>query len=232
VAPVLLCPECGAKHPLENVGSRSAFPCTGCGRTLKVPAVAQVTSADLPLPSVPPPPVDDLPWPVASSLTAPPSALDPHATQTIASAVPPLSRPVGEPVPPPVGPPGGPAPQPAAGISADDLIPPRGIRFLMWFIAVPLAFVIVFTLARSVGLLTTNEVTDVALAEGWSRFWPIARLLPFVALATAGILQGAVYGIARLRLKRSAPSSEDTGEVPRLRSRARSRSRQSSRTDA
>jgi len=228
VAPVLLCPECGTKHPLENVGSRSAFPCTGCGRTLKVPAVAQVASNDVPQPAVAPAPVDDLPWPVASA--PPPPDLDPHATQTIASTVSPLSRPIGEPLAPPVVAPGTPPPARPTGVRPDDLIPPRGIRFLMWFVAVPLAFLIVFTLARSVGLLTTNEVTDVALADGWSRFWPIARLLPFVALATAGILQGAVYGIARVRANRRAPAPPESSDIPRARSRTRTR--QSSRTDA
>jgi len=228
VAPVLLCPECGTKHPLENVGSRSAFPCTGCGRTLKVPAVAQVASGEPALPKVPPPPIDDLPWPVASPPSAPPAGLDPLATQTIANAAPLMAHSIAEPLAPPIVAPG--APVPARGsLGAEDLIPPRGVRFLMWFIAVPLAFLIVFSLARAVGLLTTNEVTDVALAEGWGRFWPIARLLPFVALATAGMIQGAVYGIARLRLSRHHPPLPGDS-LPRARSRGLGR--QSSRTDA
>ena len=235
MAPVLLCPECGTKHPLENIGTRSAFPCTGCGRTLKVPAVAKVAATDQPPPV--PPPADDLPWPVASAPGPVVPDSDPHATQTIASAIAPVVPPVGEPLAPPVGAPGAPAPARAGGIGAEDLIPPRGIRFLLWLVAVPLAFLIVFTLARAVGLLTTNEVTDVALAEGWSRFWPIIRLLPFVALATAGLLQGTVYGIARLRLNRRHTPSGGSAEVETLprarpRSRSRARSRQSSRTDA
>ena len=56
----------------------------------------------------------------------------------------------------------------------------------------------VFGLAKGLGLLTTNEITDVALAEGWRRFLPIVRLLPFVALATALLVTGGVYGIAQL----------------------------------
>ena len=51
MAPVLQCPECGTKHPLDSVGAGSAFPCSGCGRTLKVPAAGRAM--------VPPrPPVD------------------------------------------------------------------------------------------------------------------------------------------------------------------------------
>ena len=45
MAPVLLCPECGTKHPLDNVADVSAFPCSGCGRTLKVPEQARELSA-------------------------------------------------------------------------------------------------------------------------------------------------------------------------------------------
>ncbi len=40
VAPVLVCPACSTKHPLGEVADRTVFPCTGCGRQLKVPAAA------------------------------------------------------------------------------------------------------------------------------------------------------------------------------------------------
>jgi hypothetical protein len=213
VAPVLLCPECGTKHPLAGVGSRSAFPCSGCGRTLKVPAVAYA-AADMRLPSVPPPPVDDLPWPVAS-----PSArtLDPHATQAFSTLSVPPDVPISgvEPLVPSLAPPevstAAVSPSvPVGGGGVSDLIPPRPIRLLFWFVAVPVAFVVVFALARTVGLLTSNEVTDVALAEGWSRLWPIVRLVAFVAHAAAGIVQGSIYGVARLRAnRRQGPVSAD-----------------------
>jgi hypothetical protein len=44
----------------------------------------------------------------------------------------------------------------------------------------------------------------VALTEGLARFIPIARLLPFVALVTAGLVHGGVYGITQLRARRHA----------------------------
>ncbi|HTD49812.1 MAG TPA: hypothetical protein VK771_04390 [Acidimicrobiia bacterium] len=227
MAPVLLCPECGTKHPLNGIGSRSAFPCTGCGRTLKVPAVAHA-AADRVSASPPPAPVDDLPWPVAST-TAP--AMDPHATQTLAAASVPPMPPMGgiQPLPPPaVTARETPAPVRISGRGGMvDLIPPRPIRFLLWFVAVPVAFLVVFAFARAVGLLTTNEVTDVALASGWSRFWPIVRMLPFVALGAAGIVQGGVYGIAQVRAsRRRVPVAANAGPG------SRSRVRQSSRNGA
>jgi hypothetical protein len=54
-------------------------------------------------------------------------------------------------------------------------------------------------------MLNSNQLEDVALDEGWTRFMPIARLLPLVALVTAGLVQGGVYGITRLRSRRNAP---------------------------
>ena len=49
MAPVLQCPECGTKHPLGDIGERTAFPCTGCGRQLKVPAAAHAKQTVPPL---------------------------------------------------------------------------------------------------------------------------------------------------------------------------------------
>ena len=37
MAPVLQCPDCGTKHPIDVASSAAAFRCNGCGRTLKVP---------------------------------------------------------------------------------------------------------------------------------------------------------------------------------------------------
>ena len=232
MAPVLLCPECRTKHPLDAVGGRTAFPCTGCGRTLKVPvAAAAATSAasSAPAPAFSPPPPD------------------PHATQVIPATPPPAPEPVFSPepafdsgpafdpepastlVPPDLEPPAPfaaavmpdplpPVPAPSANAGPPpglgevkppaawrDLIPPRVVRFALWLVAVPLAFLIVFGFARLVGLLTTNNVSDVALAEGWHRFMPIVRLLPFVALAAAGIVHGGVFGIAQLRARAGTP---------------------------
>ena len=73
------------------------------------------------------------------------------------------------------------------------------MRLLLWFVAVPLGFLVVFLIARAFGLFTTNQLSDVFLANDTSRFWPVARLLPFVALATAAFVQGGVYLLARLR---------------------------------
>jgi hypothetical protein len=218
VAPVLLCPECGTKHPLDGVSSSASFPCSGCGRTLKVPAQAREMAAS----STGPSPV------VAAVPPAPrePVAPAPHPTQTV-SAVPPVGAPVAAAAAvssaPPLGAPQGtppadvaaerakPAPAPSPIASA---VPPAWMRFLIWLIAVPLAFLIVFGLARAFGFLATNDITDIALAEGFHRYWPIVRLLPFVALLTALFVTGGVYAIARLRADRQRNGSSGRSPKP------------------
>jgi hypothetical protein len=95
------------------------------------------------------------------------------------------------------------------------MIPPRWVRFVLWVVAVPIGFIVVFWFARLVGVLSTNNITDVALAEGWSRFWPIARLLPFVALVTAGIVHGGAFGIAEFRARRHAKATGPGPSTPR-----------------
>jgi len=187
MAPVLLCPECGAKHPLNDIGG-SAFACKGCGRTLKVPQQVPVAAAAAaaPVSSGASPAVDPvLPWP--SALGA-----DPTSTRVL-------------PTTPPPSPPkaAAPAPKPRKAAKLDP-VPPRWIRFVIWFVAVPVSFVIVFGAARAMGMLNSNQLQDVVITDGWSRFFPLARLLPFVALVTAGIVQGAVYGLTRLRASRAS----------------------------
>jgi hypothetical protein len=222
VAPVLLCPECGTKHPLDNVADISSFPCSGCGRTLKVPAQARELSAVRRDGGSPPPLAPVAPAPVAET----------HATQVLPVAAPSVAAPAAAavaavpavPVAPPLGPPQG---IPALDYKSSPRIavepahakppmpvPPAWVRFLLWIVAVPLAFLIVFGIARGLGLLTTNEITDVALAEGWGRFWPIVRLLPFVALATALLVTGGVYGITKLRM-RNKPQGGSAARPPK-----------------
>lgn len=194
MAPVLLCPECGAKHPLEGAGG-SAFPCSGCGRMLKVPQQVPVPAAPsgaataAAAPGVDP----DLPWPAAPSSSAVP-AVDPASTRVLSTSPPPEPQPKAAPA----------APRPRRAAKLDP-VPARWIRFAIWIVAVPLGFVIVFAFARAVGMLNSNQMQDVVITDGWKRFWPLARLLPFVALVTAGIVQGSVYGLTRLRERRAAP---------------------------
>ena len=80
---------------------------------------------------------------------------------------------------------------------------PRSVRFLLWLVAVPLGFVLVFGAARAFGFFTSTQMQDVFLAD---MFWPVIRLLPFVALVTATIVHVGVLVLGRRRARRSAPA--------------------------
>jgi hypothetical protein len=77
---------------------------------------------------------------------------------------------------------------------------PLWMRLLLWIVAVPLSFFVVFGIARAFGWFTTNQLSDVFLANDAGRFWPVVRLLPFVALLTAFVVHGGVLLIARRRV--------------------------------
>lgn len=248
MAPVLQCPDCGEKHPLGRVPASGDFPCEGCGRTLKVPEVvaqrlaaarapgvdgagaagaagaagvgagpaAASAAADVrpprPEPAAPEP-VRVRPVPIATAVANPNAGFDAESTRAVGqvdgsapgAAIPPRSsrRPVAR-----LGP------------------VPWWMRLVLWIVAVPLSFMIVFLLARAFGLFTSNQLSDLFLASNTSRFWPAARLLPFVALVTAGLVQAGVFGLARMRGRRSGGTRafEDLSGSTRSTSRPRATS--------
>ena len=144
MAPVLLCPECGTKHPLDNVAANASFPCTGCGRTLKVPSAGGEMARG---------------GARCRTRAAPPRHLRPMRTPPRCFRPPFHSR-AGRGR-------GGvaiAAPRSAAGIPALDLARERReapadrqphadsaawVRFLLWLVAVPLAFLVVFGVRAS-----------------------------------------------------------------------------------
>jgi hypothetical protein len=148
MAPVLQCPDCGYKHPLDALGDSQAFRCEGCGRMLKVPAQL------LPPPVEQPPPAHFPPRRVAPAMRAP---------KRYATAL------------------------------------PRVLRVVIWVVAVPLAFALVFGVARAMGMLSQRQLEDTFLETGWNRFWPVVRLLPFWALLTTLFVHYGNIGIARWR---------------------------------
>jgi hypothetical protein len=183
VAPVLQCPECGTKHPLGKVADQPAFPCEGCGRVLKVPEQYRTTRRAS----------DD-----ATQVVTPSAGRGPASAATVAAPVaapPVMSAPV-PPAPVPPTPATFSPPDPTIGVS-------RWARLGLWIVAVPLGFVLVFGFARAIGVFTSTQLQDVFLAN---MFWPIVRLLPFVALMTATIVHTGVLLLARRKRRRSAPS--------------------------
>ena len=150
MAPVLQCPDCSTKHPLDVAHEAASFRCSGCGRVLKVPAQFRTV-------------------PAAG-----------HA---------------------------GPAPHPNGSAPKPTIRQQRAMagavpllwRLVAWLIALPLSFVVVFLFARAICVLSTSQLEDVFFEAGWDRFWPVARLLPFVALLTAALVHFSVLGLSHWR---------------------------------
>jgi hypothetical protein len=164
---------------MSRVPTHGAFPCQGCGRVLKVPEeVGKRAEAARPVPV-----------PVASAVASPMTAVaDPVSTRAVPK--------VDEQALGALSPRSSRRPVPRLGRV------PWWMRLLLWFVAVPVSFFVVFLLARALGVFTTNQMSDLFLANDTARFWPVARLLPFVALVIALFVQGGVYGLARLRGRR------------------------------
>jgi hypothetical protein len=190
MAPVLQCPDCGTKHPLAEVADAGRFPCKGCGRQLKVPEMAPRgagTGAPGPAPVIPP-------------VTANPTTAQPAAAAEPAPAT--RMLPVVEQN----------APRPAPAAAAAFRPVPMWMRAILWLVALPLSFLLVFGFARAIGVLTSNQLTDVYLAPGSGRFWPVVRLLPFVALLTAAFVQGGVVLLGRRRGGRDRAGSRGSAQ--------------------
>jgi hypothetical protein len=88
---------------------------------------------------------------------------------------------------------------PRVAPTPETLRPPLILRLCLWVIALPLGSAIVFGLANAFGVLTKSQLEDTFLRADWGRFVPIARLLPFCALATALIVQLGVFLLERHR---------------------------------
>jgi len=197
MAPVLQCPDCGTKHPLASVPDAGTFPCRGCGRTLKVPEVVPRTARTGTAPVTPPAATAA---PTAGAAAPPSSPVQepsvPAAPAPATRAMPAAERSIDPPRP---------IPKAVLGPTPTFAPVPLWMRFALWVVALPLSFFVVFLLARATGLFTSSQLSDVFLANGGNRFWPIIRILPFVALLTAALVHGGVYAIARQRGRRRAP---------------------------
>lgn len=82
--------------------------------------------------------------------------------------------------------------------------PPLWMRFVIWVVALPVGFLLVFGAAKTLGFLTSRQLVDTFIERGWDRFGALARLLPFWALVTAVIVHLSVTGLTRWRQSRRA----------------------------
>jgi hypothetical protein len=218
---------------LDNLGAGvTTFRCGGCGRALKVPAQFREQGgrgpgsrppapgeptqamprvrpdADPPVASAPLPPVVPTPAPVPHTPVAgvPLVGMPP-------AGVPPAQPTGRSPIAEADGAPAGDGAAARPPIPPGSLRPPLVLRLALWAIALPLGTLLVFGIASSLKILTKSQLEDTFLLAGWGRFVPIARLLPFCALATALIVQLGVFGLERLRARnlRNGPRRRGPG---------------------
>jgi hypothetical protein len=206
MALALECPACGAKHRVENLPDTPTFRCDRCGQVLKMPT--PVTTGG------PPPP----PRPVASSGTAPVAPPPRRRTETDAPGPAPATRTTSAaavsatvaaaaPVDDagsarPAGPTrrarGAPAPaQPKKNVA-------WYWRLVAWIVAVPLGFVITAWPAYELGFIKKDDVLDIFVGTGTSRYVRLAIATAVWALVTALLVQLFVEGGRALAARRRA----------------------------
>jgi hypothetical protein len=194
MALALECPACGAKHRIENLPDTPTFRCDRCGQVLKMPTPVTTggppppprSSGTAPVAPVAPPPrrrpAGDAPAPVTSTGTASLAAVSATVAATAAAdddAGP--SRPARR----------GRGAPPAGG-------PKRKVawywRLVAWVAAVPLGFVITAWPAYQLGLIKKNDVLDIFVGTGTSRYVRLAIGTAVWALVTALLVQLFVEG--------------------------------------
>jgi predicted Zn finger-like uncharacterized protein len=187
MAAALECPACGARHRIENLPEDAeTFRCGSCGQVLKVPNSVSASSGGPPPPArasgaaaVAPPPrrrSDD-----AAPVGAAPSAKAVSATvSAVASAD------------------GGAAAPRGRGRSARGSAPTKGVawywRLIAWIVAVPLGFVMTAWPAYRLDLIKKDDVLDIFVGTGTSRYLRLAVGTLIWALVTALLVQLFVEG--------------------------------------
>ena len=189
--PMLQCPDCGARHDLGGLGDAETFRCDGCSRALKVPLQireARARGGD---------PTQVMAVTARSRSQAAANELDARgtaegATGQAGAAQGSVRR--------------------ASWLSFGSTTSPVSVwlRLAIWCIAVPAGLLIVFGGARSMGWVTMDQLIKTFTGQGWDRFAPIARLLPFAALLSATMVQASVAGLER-RIKRTVGSDGVSG---------------------
>ena len=187
--PMLQCPDCGARHDLGGLGDAETFRCDGCSRALKVPLqIREARARGGDATQVMAVTARSRSQAVANELGA--HGVAPGAagsTRTTGAASGSAGR--------------------SSWLSFGSTTSPVSLwlRLAVWCIAVPVGLFIVFGGARSMGWVTMDQLIKTFTGQGWDRFAPIARLLPFAALVSATIVQASVAGLER-RIKRTVVS--------------------------
>jgi hypothetical protein len=186
VASALQCPACGHKHRLSELTGDPVFSCEQCGRLLKTPV--EYRRPDPSAPSAPPRPNGRVQRGGSAARDQTSVLPTPSARARGPAPAPAPSRARRS------------APRPPATFTVPLLI-------LGWVLALLLGGVIVRVAAKITGLFTGDSVIDLITGSGWGRFVRLFAIVPFWALATAGLMTLFVEGGRRWQARQAAAPS-------------------------
>jgi hypothetical protein len=225
MASALQCPACGHKHRLSQLTGDPIFSCENCGRLLKTPMEYR-----RPEPSAPAAP----PRPAAQSKSRSKVQRGGSAVRDQTSVIPAAAaapEPVAAPAPRASKPPKAPkapkepkaSPVPRAGGSTPAALG-LPIMILGWVAAFVIGGVIVRYVAKWTGLLTGDSVIDLITGTGFGRYLRLFAVVPFWALASAGLMTLFIEGGRRWQARQQAgpvrPATKRPSAVPTLPRRA------------
>lgn len=238
MARALQCPDCGHREPIDNVIDVDEFRCQGCGRALKVPPqvkpVGVGAAAAAPPVATRAPELD--PRPAPSSLDS--SSSGPTSSVPSASGAPDAEF-AGVATAPPVDAqtrvlaraqteggeidgtaPGDDAVLPRARRGRRALPPvqavvlPRVLRLVIWAVMLPVGLGGTFFAALRTDWLSRDDLLGTIGEADWSRFVPIAWLMPVAAIIVALLVHCTVIVleqlVARRRLRRATTNGAST----------------------
>jgi hypothetical protein len=205
MARALECPACGAKHRVDNLPDSPTFRCDRCGQVLKMPSPVSTGGPPPPPRSagtapIAPPPRRRAPGDAPAGADPATAERDPATRQAAAvSATVATGAAAGAPA------------QPARrGRAAPAAPAPRRRvawywRVVAWVVAIPLGFVVTAWPAYQLGFIKKDDVLNIFVGTGTSRYVRLAVGTLVWALATALLVQLFVEGgrawSARRRVK-------------------------------
>jgi hypothetical protein len=219
MASALQCPACGHKHRLSQLTGDPIFSCENCGRLLKTPMEYRRPEPSAPAPSRP---VSQSPSRSRSKVQRGGSAardetsVIPAAGAAAAGAAASAPRAPKPPKAPKVPKAPRPAPGPGRGTTPAALGLP--IMILGWVAAIVLGGIIVRYVAKWTGLLTGDSVIDLITGSGFGRYLRLFAVVPFWALAAAGLMTLFIEGGRRWQARQQTgpvrPATRQPSAVP------------------
>jgi hypothetical protein len=209
MASALQCPACGHKHRLSQLTGDPIFSCENCGRLLKTPVEYR-----RPEPSAPVSPPRPEPQSRSRSKVQRGGSAVRDQTSVIpaATGAPRASQPAKAPTAPrapKAAPRAGHAPPAALGLP---------LLILGWVAAIVIGGVIVRYLAKWTGLLTGDSVIDLITGSGFGRYLRLFAVVPFWALASAGLMTLFIEGGRRWQARQQTgpvrPATKKPSAVP------------------